>query len=221
MKLSENTLAILNNFKNLNNSILFYPGNEIKNLSSDTSVYMTATIEETIPRKFALFSLNELLQIVRVIKDADIDFREDHLFISNGQNSAVFRYASTEVVNDIYQKKISLNGAPAFEIDLPSEQVKNLFKMAGYLDMKDLKIVPGDKGQIVLYDAKGSHTHTYTIETNTPIDIPAPIGFNISTLSMLEIGYKLSYHPERKMVRFSGTEFNVKYHVSCPFQVAS
>lgn len=213
MKFSESTLSVLNNFRALNDSMLFYPGNEIRSLSSDKSVYMTAQIEDAFPMQFAIFSVKEFLQVLTVVKDADVDFREDHMFISNGHQSVVFRYANQAVVDDVYTKKISL-GAPAFEVDLPVAEIKNMFKMSGYLGIRDVSVVPGEKGKLVLHDKKASHNHTYTIELDVPIRC-SDVVFNISTLTMLDIGYRLAFFTEKNMVRFSGIEFPVNYHVSC------
>lgn len=213
MKLSESTLSVLNNFKNLNDSLLFYPGNEIKSLSSDKSVYMTATIEDALPKKFAIFSVREFLQVLTVVKDADIEFLDDHMFISNGHNSVVFRYANQAIVDDVYQKKIAL-GSAAFEVELPVAEIKNMFKMAGYLGINDVNVQPGDSGKLILHDRKASHNHSFTINLNAPVD-SNPVSFNVSVLSMLDIGYKLAYFPDKNMVRFSGIEFPVNYHVSC------
>jgi hypothetical protein len=213
MKLSESTLSVLNNFKNLNDSMLFVPGSEVKALSSDKSVYMTATIEDEIPQRFAIFSVREFLQVLTVVKDADIDFRDDHMHISNGHNSVVFRYANQAIVDDVYAKKINL-GDPAFEVSLPVSEIKNMFKMAGYLGIHDVNVQPGDTGSLVLHDRKASHNHSFTINLNVPID-SKPVSFNVGVLSMLDIGYKLAYFPDKNMVRFSGIEFAVNYHVSC------
>lgn len=218
MKLSETTLKILKNFNHLNKSILFYPGREIKNLSADKSVYMTAVIEEEIPKKCAILNIGELLQVLAVIEDADIEFKDDHIFVFNDKNSVIFKYALSQVVDDVYQKKITLS-EPTFEIDLPAEQVKNLFKMSGCLGINDVKVESGDKGKLVLYDAKGTHSHTYTVNTDVMIEV-APITFNISVLSMLDIGYKVSYHKEKNLIRFSGIETSVKYHIPCSNIVA-
>lgn len=212
MKLSDTTLKILKNFNSLNKSILFYPGQEIKNLSADGSVYMTAVIEEEIPKKFAILNIGELLQVLSVIENADIEFKDDHIFISNKTNSVVFKYALSQVVTDVYQRKITL-ADPTFEIDLSTAQVKNLFNMSACLKINDVKVEPGDDGKFVLYDAKGTHSHTYTINTGVKIDIE-PITFNISTLSILDIDYKVSYHKQKNLVRFSGVDTPVKYHVA-------
>lgn len=213
MKLSETTLLVLNNFKNLSDSMLFYPGSEIKNLSTDKSVYMTAQITDNFPNKFAIFSVREFLQVLSVVQDAEIDFREDHMFISNKYNSVIFRYANEEIVFDVYQQKLNLD-SPTFSVDLPVAQIKNMFKMAHYLGIPDVAVVGGERGKLTLHDKKASHNHSYTIELNVPLDIHT-VNFNISTLSMLDVGYTLSYFAAKNMVRFSGIEFPVNYHVSC------
>lgn len=212
MKLSESTLSVLNNLKNLNDSMIFYPGREIKILSTDRSVYATATIEDELPKKFALFSVREFLQVLTVIKDADIDFQDDHMLVSNKQNTAVVRYATAEITDDVYQKKIAL-GSPSFEVEIPVDQIKNMFKMAGYLGIHDVTVESGESGRLVMHDRKASHNHTFTVELNTPIEV-GNANFNISVLSMLDMGYRLAYFPDKNMVRFSGVEFPVNYHVS-------
>lgn len=214
MKLSDSTLSVLNNFRNLNDSILFYPGNEIKSLSSDKAVYMTATLEDNFPQKFALFSVREFIYVLTIVQDAEIEFCEDHMFISNGHNSVIFKYANEAVVEDVYTKKISL-GSPAFEVELPVTDVTNMFKMALSLGISDVAVVPGAKGKFVLHDKKASHNHSYTINLDVPIESEA-VSFSISTLKkMLEIGYKVSYFPDKNMIRFAGVQFPVNYHVSC------
>lgn len=210
MKLSEKTLAILNNFSKHNNSILFYPGKELKGLSKEKTIYLTATLDEEIPNKFALSELKEFLQVINLLKNADLDFLEDRIVISNNTNSVVFRHALTGVVNDIYQEKITLK-EPAFEVSLPLEQVKNIVKMSRALQVQDIKVVSGDPGLLTLCDVKGSHSHSFTVNADKAIDAPL-FSFNISSADFLEMDYTISYHPERKFVRWSGVQVDVKYH---------
>lgn len=210
MKLSEKSLAILNNFSKHNNAILFYPGKELKGLSKDKTIYLTATLEEEIPNKFALSELKEFLQVINLIKDGELDFREDSVIISNATNSVVFRHARNGVVNDVYQEKITLKD-PLFEVSVPLAQIKNIVKMSRALQVSDIKVTSGEPGLLTLCDVKGSHSHSFTI--NADIAITAPLfSFNISTADFLEMDYKLSYHPERKMVKWSGVDVDVKYH---------
>jgi hypothetical protein len=211
MKISENTLAILNNLKNLNNSILFYPGKEIRHVSSDKSVYVTASIEEDIPNKFAVFSLRELLNVIAVIRDAEVEFRGDHLFIGNDYNSVVFRYTAPEVVEDVYARTMTL-GDPAWEIQLSSEQIKNMFKMSAVLDIPDVKVVPSAAAQLVLYNARGSHSHNYSVNAELPT-VGDAITFNISVLTLLDCAYVVSCYPKKNLIRFSGVELDIKYHI--------
>jgi hypothetical protein len=212
MKLSENTLAILSNFSKLHDSMLFYPGKEIKNLSEDGAIYMTATIEEEFPEKFAIYSIRELLQVLSLVEDADLEFRDRHIFISNSENSVIFRFSAASVVDDIYKRKLTLSD-PAFEVKLSLQDIKKMFKAAGYLKIHDVRVEPGEKGKLTLHDKKGSHQHLFSFYTDVAIE--TAISFNIKGLEMLEIGYKLAYYPERNMVRFEGVEIPVTYTVTC------
>ena len=55
MKLSEKTINLLKNFASINQSINFKQGNTLRTMSVMKNILAEATIEEEVPRDFAIY----------------------------------------------------------------------------------------------------------------------------------------------------------------------
>ena len=64
MKLSARTIQILKSFAQINQSLIFAPGNELKTISSLKTMVAKATIAETIPQQFAIWDLPRFLGVL-------------------------------------------------------------------------------------------------------------------------------------------------------------
>ena len=74
MKLSSETLTVLQNFAKLNSGIQFKAGNKIKTISTGKNVLAEATLKDSFPQDFCVYDLNKFLTIHSIGKDTDIDF---------------------------------------------------------------------------------------------------------------------------------------------------
>ena len=61
MKISDKTLTLLKNFSNINQSILFKQGKELRTISVMKNILAEATIEEDVPKDFGIYDLNQFL----------------------------------------------------------------------------------------------------------------------------------------------------------------
>ena len=64
MKLSESTLLLLKNFKDINQSILFKKGNKLRTISVMKNILAEATISEEIPTDFGIYDLSQFLNVL-------------------------------------------------------------------------------------------------------------------------------------------------------------
>ena len=62
MKLSNNTLAILSNFSNINSNIYVRVGNILRTVSIAGDISASATVEETFEHEFAIYELPQFLK---------------------------------------------------------------------------------------------------------------------------------------------------------------
>jgi len=66
MNLSTDTLAILKNFSEINNNILFKPGSKLNTISAMKNILAEATITEKFDTEFGIYDLSEFLRAVEL-----------------------------------------------------------------------------------------------------------------------------------------------------------
>ena len=80
MKLSARTIQILKSFAQINPSLIFTPGNEIKTISPMKTMVAKATIAETIPQQFAIWDLSKFLGVLSLFDDPEVVINEKARF---------------------------------------------------------------------------------------------------------------------------------------------
>ena len=68
MEVSDTTLNVLKNFATINPSLLFPAGDKLATLSPKKNIMAKAKIEESIPKRFAIYDLNQFLGVVSLFK---------------------------------------------------------------------------------------------------------------------------------------------------------
>ena len=87
MKLSNKTLEVLKNFSNINQNILIEEGNVLRTISTMKNILGRATIEESFPKEFGIYDLNEFLGVLSLTKDSEIELdNESYLTINSGKD---------------------------------------------------------------------------------------------------------------------------------------
>lgn len=164
MKLSERTVSLLKNFAGINPSILIKPGNLLQTINPSSSVIATATVEESFPKEFAIYDLNQFLSAISMFKSCDIEFGDGFLELK-GEGSATIRYWCAEP--SLIKSKVS-------EIKLPSEDVKfhlsepalsKALKAASILGLPELAFASdGSKLSVKAIDSRSSSSNSIDVE---------------------------------------------------------
>lgn len=162
MKLSDRTVSLLKNFAYINSSILIKPGNTLQTMMS--SVAASATIEESFPKEFAIYDLNEFLSAISMFKSCNIEFGEGHLDL-HGEGGAKVRYGCA--APSLIKSKFS-------EVKLPSEDVKfhlsedalsKVLKAASILSLPELAFTSdGEKLSVRTIDSRSSTSNSMDVE---------------------------------------------------------
>lgn len=134
MKLSDNTVQILKNFSSINQSLLFKSGNTLRTISGLRTIFVEATISESLPKEFAVYDLNKLLAKLSLCggKEAHLDFEEDLVKISteDKKKSEKIKYCSPKVIVSPPEKNISLGEADC-SFSLSEEDLEWMRRSAG------------------------------------------------------------------------------------------
>ncbi len=108
MKLSSETLTVLQNFAKLNSGIQFKAGNKIKTISTGKNVLAEATLKDSFPQDFCVYDLNKFLTIHSIGKDTDIDFDDINIIFNFGRNKTKYRKTEKESILIPPDKELTL-----------------------------------------------------------------------------------------------------------------
>ena len=64
MKISSKTLSLLQSFAQISSNLLVKQGNKLATRNVVNSIQARAIVEETFPRQFAIYDLNQLLSLI-------------------------------------------------------------------------------------------------------------------------------------------------------------
>jgi len=98
MKLSKETIKVLQNFHTINTAIILREGNVIMTQKNDVIV-ARAEVPDTFPRTIPIIDLSKFLALLSLGKeDADADFGDDCITITQGGYTVKYAYAPENLI---------------------------------------------------------------------------------------------------------------------------
>lgn len=217
MKLSEETVAILKNYATINGNLHIDAGsNQIKTWTVTKNIYAKSTIEETLPVELPIYDLTEFLNVLDIFKDnADIDFKETHLIVSNGKSKVKYQYSDPSMLS-YPTKDIHLPDSLA-SFSLSKEDVSSIISVSSKLSAPDVSIKNEDGHiTITVYDIKAATGNTYTIDVGkSNIEVDFDIHLKTENLRLLPKDYVVSiYEKNTPLVHFQSADKKNEYFIA-------
>ena len=180
MQLSEKTIGILKNFATINQSILIRDGSDLNTMSVQKNVLANAKAEESFPKEFGIYDLNEFLSAVSLFDKAELEFGDNSVTITGQDGSETsYWYADKSII--VYpEKEITM---PECEINfkLTADVFNKLLRATGTLGLNDLCIKNvDDKIVAEVQDKRNATSNTYSIEVG---DYDGDANFNFYFLT--------------------------------------
>jgi len=213
MKLSNNTITILKNFSNINQSILIKGGSKIKTISVLKNIYAVADVEEQFTKDFAIYDLNEFLNGLTLHQDPDLDFTNDsYLTIKEGKRRVKYFFADPEVIVSPPDKDIDL---PTEDVcfQLEHSQLDKLIKASAVYKLPDLSAI-GEAGviRLVVRDKNNDTSNEYSIIVGETTD-EFVFNFKVENIKIIPGSYDVVV--SRKLsARFVNEKYNLKYFIA-------
>lgn len=192
MKLSENTIAVLKNFSGINQSILFQEGNTLKTISPQKTVMASATIEDTIPGKAAVYDLARFLSTLSLFDAPEVNFGENKFTIQDGRRSVNYTYASENMIVTPPNKQIRLPSVDV-EFDITWNDLQNVIRAAGILQVGDIEF--SNKNETIVMSAVDVNNPTsdrYDIEVGDYEGDDFKMSIKVDNLKLVPEDYKIS-----------------------------
>jgi hypothetical protein len=197
MKFSDNTLEVLNNYKDINPNMLFKPGKKLRTMNPQKSVVSEANISETIESTAGVYDLSRLLAIMSLCDDPSISF-DDKRFVINSKGGHTTHYTYTDESMLIVppEKNIELKNTIA-KVDVKWGDIKQVIKAVGVLQLHGVSfhIEDGDI-EMKAMDRKGKgsdDSYTIKLENGTfEDDSSADIFIPVENLKLLPRDYTIT-----------------------------
>lgn len=164
MKLSENTLAVLKNFVNINSNIEFKKGTKLATIAPSKTVLAKATITDDFPQDFCIHDLNQFLSIFNINRDCEIDFDDKHVVFKAGRTKTWYRTAAKNTIVAAPDKELKL---PTVDVSftLSADDLSSVLKNANLLQSKHVTISSdGEKITINTCDEEDDSAHVASTE---------------------------------------------------------
>ena len=215
MKLSETTLNLLKNFKEINQSILFKQGNRLRTISVMKNILAEATIQEDLPKDFGIYDLSQFINGIELHKPSipEFDFSNDnHVVIKEGKMRSKYFFPDPNVIITPPDKAIDL---PSEDVtfDLSTQQLDKLLKAAGIYQLPDLSVV-GENGAVKLLvrDKKNDTSNSFAIAVGET-DSTFNFNFKVENIKILPGTYHVVVS-QKLLSRFTSKNYDLTYYIA-------
>jgi hypothetical protein len=165
MKISNNTLAVLQNFATINNGIQVKAGSRLRTISPNKTLLGLATVSETFDTPFCIYDLSQFLGTLSLFDSPELDFGENAVEIVEGETNLKYVYADPNTIVTVPEKQLECDGD--IEFDLPQKSLDRLQKAANILGLPNLVITLDESGEQLIAaatDVKNSTSNNFKVK---------------------------------------------------------
>ena len=211
MKLSDNTLAILKNYANINQNLLINAGSTLSTMSVQKNIFAKAEISETFDREVAIYDLNEFLASVTGVSNPDLDFQDDFVLVTNDKGDKLQFYYSDPSVVSAPTKEITLPDAD-ITFTLSNEQLNDITKMAAIIGAADMVL---EDGKLKVTDKKNKTANNYSknVYAKGSEVVDYKFWFKVENLKLLSGTYDVSVS-SKKISYFKNQDTDIGYFIA-------
>ena len=214
MKLSEKTISLLENFSSINQSILVKKGSKLRTISVMKNILAEADVDENFERDFGIYDLPQFLNGVNLMKDPDLDLKnETYMIIREGKSTRVkFAFADPDVIISPPEKEMSLPSSDVtFQLD--SVQLGKLLKASQVYQLPDLSAIGNGKEVVlVVSDRKNDNSNEYSLKVGKT-DKVFEFNFKIENIKLIPGSYDVQISKE-KIAKFTNSNYNLDYFIA-------
>ena len=152
MIIHNETIEILKNFAEINQSLVIEQGDVVKTVSEQTNVMAKADLEQSFPQDFAIYDLNKFLGVLSLFAEPQFDFSEKSVRIQSsvdannfvaGDSVAEYQFANMSLFENerkILQKDIELPTIDA-SFKLEEKYLVSVMRAASVMSLPEIAVV--------------------------------------------------------------------------------
>jgi hypothetical protein len=213
MKLSENTFNLLKNFSGINQSISVKSGNTIRTISVAENILAEADVEETFPKNFSIYDLNEFLGGMSLMRGADMEFGSDHYVkIKNNRSAIKYFFADSSLIKQAPDQGIKVPSADVNFV-LSESDIQSLTRAAAVYQLPDFSVIgDGTDVTVVVRDKENDTSNTFSINVGQTDD-EFVLNMKVENLKLIKGDYDVVMS-KRLISRFTNKSIPVTYWIA-------
>ena len=114
MELNDKTLAVLKNYATINPNVVINEGNVLKTISEAKNVLSSAELDDTFPKTFGIYDLNEFLNVLSLVDSPNLKFEDNYVLVSDCSGRTRIKY---------FYSDIDMLTVPSKDIIMPEAEV--------------------------------------------------------------------------------------------------
>ena len=212
MELSKETQDILKNFSEINQSLAFKQGSEVKTVSPQKNILATATVKEHFPQDFAVYELNKFLGTLAMFNKPTFEFNGNHVKMIEGKKRVKYIYADPSMFVAPPEKDIEFPD-PEIEFNLTQADLDSLLRASAVLHLPEIGVVGnGSKMELTVMDVNNSSTDEVGIEVGDT-DKTFKVVFKHENLKLMRDDYHVQIS-SRGISHFKAKAIDIQYWIA-------
>lgn len=198
MKISKDTIQILQNFNTIHNCLKVNAGNVLCQSTIGKTIVVRAVVEEDFPVNFGIYDLSQFLGAASLDSEPEFNFEDNYVNIVSGNSSIRYRYASESSKNLIdaydYVNKLGKAKFESFDFDLSKEVLDKVVKAASVLSFPDIVFRRNEDNRVVVSatDTKNSASNEIDVVLEKESEHPFNVVLKVEALKILPDSYNVS-----------------------------
>ena len=178
------------------------------------NILAEAEEDENFERDFGIYDLPQFLNGVILMKDPDLDLRnETYMIIREGKNTRVkFAFADPDCIVSPPEKGVTLPSSDVTFL-LDSVQLGKLLKASQVYQLPDLSAVGNGKEiSLVVSDRKNDNSNEYSLKVGKT-DQTFEFNFKIENIKLVPGSYDVQIS-QKNLAKFTNSNYNLDYFIA-------
>lgn len=220
MKLTNNTVKILKNFSEINNTINIRKDSSLVTVDPQKRIVADARLEEPFPQDFAIYNLNEFLGVNSAQDSATLDFQKEKVIFnsSNGRIKLEYFYSDPSTVQDALPTRRKIpnvfdENSIVLRFSLSDEDLRTLRVNASLLGLSHISFT-GDNSvvKVIVRDLSSrSSQNKFTLDVGGTSTKSETYNMLFENLKVLPDSYDIEVSPT--VAHFIGKSTGVEYWI--------
>jgi hypothetical protein len=214
--ISQQTMMVLKNFATINGSILIREGNQLSTISVGENAIAQYQCQETFPRTFGIYDLNQFLAGLSLFDDPILEFdNETYVNIRSRNKTARYYFSSPEItLKAAPEKQVNFPGAD-MEFSFTQQDLTALLKARSVYEIPDLRInSEEDKVSLNLCDKENETSNVYSQSCSATTTGNHEVFMKMDNIRLLPGDYMVKIS-SKLITEWKHTKLDLTYYIAC------